>query len=110
MTSEIIGWTTYDLQSNGSIQNRIVVHDDGTISAAWTMSAELNSSWSDRGTGYNHFDGSNWTFPAPSPPFSDPRLEDSRVGWPSIIALGNGGERVMTHSTQNNVLNQCSRT
>jgi len=110
MTSEVIGWTTYDLQSNGSIQNRIVVHDDGTISAAWTMSAELNSSWSDRGTGYNHFDGSNWTFPAPSPPFSEPRLEDSRVGWPSIIALGNGGERVMTHSTQNNVLNQCSRT
>jgi hypothetical protein len=110
MTSEVIGWTTYDLQSNGSIQNRIVVHDDGTISAAWTMSAELNSSWSDRGTGYNHFDGSNWTFPAPSPPFSEPRLEDSRVGWPSLIALGNGGERVMTHSTDNNVLNQASRT
>ena len=110
ITSEVIGWTTYDLQSNGSIQNRIVVHDDGTISAAWTMSTELNSAWSDRGTGYNHFDGSNWTFPAPSPPFSEPRLEDSRVGWPSLIALGNGGERVMTHSTDNNVLNQASRT
>ena len=110
MTSEVIGWTTYDLQTNGSVQNRIVVHNDGTISAAWTMSSELNSTFSDRGTGYNHFDGSNWTFPAPSPPFSEPRLEDSRVGWPSLIALGNGGERVMTHSTDNSVLNQSSRT
>ena len=67
MTSEVIGWTTYDLQTNGSVQNRIVVHNDGTISAAWTMSSELNSTFSDRGTGYNHFDGSNWTFAAPSP-------------------------------------------
>ena len=39
------------------VQNRIVVHDNGTMSAAWTMSSELNSSWSDRGTGYNYFDG-----------------------------------------------------
>lgn len=109
MTSEVIGWTTYDLQTNGSVQNRIVVHDDGTISAAWTMSSELNAIFSDRGTGYNHFDGSNWTFPAPSPPFSEPRLEDSRVGWPSLLALGDGSERVMTHSTDNNVLNQASR-
>ena len=38
ITEEIIGYTTYDLQSNGSVQNRIVVHDDGTISAGWTMS------------------------------------------------------------------------
>ncbi len=109
MTSEIIGWTTYDLQTNGSVQNRIAVHDDGTISAAWTMSAEFNTTYSDRGTGYNYFDGSNWIFSAPQPPFPNPRLENSRVGWASIIALGNGGERVITHSTQNSVLNQCSR-
>ncbi|MDA0890634.1 MAG: hypothetical protein O3A52_05730, partial [Bacteroidetes bacterium] len=109
MTSEIIGWTTYDLQTNGSVQNRIAVHDDGTISAAWTMSAEFNTTYSDRGTGYNYFDGSNWIFSAPQPPFPNPRLENSRVGWPSVIALGNGGERVITHSTQNSVLNQCSR-
>ena len=110
MTSEIIGWTTYDLQTNSSNQNRIAVHDDGTISAVWTMSAEFNNIWNDRGTGYNYFDGSSWAFSAPQPPFPNPRLENTRVGWPSVIALGDGGERVITHSTQNNVLNQCSRS
>ena len=110
MTSEIIGWTTYDLQTNSSNQNRIAVHDDGTISAVWTMSAEFNNTWNDRGTGYNYFDGSSWAFSAPQPPFPNPRLENTRVGWPSVIALGDGGERVITHSTQNNVLNQCSRS
>jgi len=112
ITEEVIGWTTYDLQTNNSVQNRIVMHDNGTISAAWTMSSELNSTWSDRGTGYNFFDGNSWTMVVnqQNPEFPDPRLEDSRGGWPSMLALGNGGERVITHSTQNSVLNQCSRT
>ncbi|MEC9209911.1 MAG: hypothetical protein VX762_05745 [Bacteroidota bacterium] len=109
MTSEIIGWTTYDLQTNGSIQNRIVVHEDGTISAGWTMSSELNSTWDDRGTGYNYFDGSSWG-PVTGPPGPFPaRLEDSRVGWPSIIALDNGKECAITHSTQNSYINVASR-
>ena len=110
MSSEIIGWTTYDLQTNGSNQNRLVVHDNGTMSAVWTMSAEFNINFADRGTGYNYFDGSSWSFAAPQPPFPNPRLETSRVGWPSVVALGDGGERVITHSTQNNVLNQCHRS
>ena len=102
ITEEIIGYTTYDLQSNGSVQNRIVVHNDGTISAGWTMSAEFNTTYSDRGTGYNYFDGTSWgAQPAV-------RLENSRVGWPSIIALGNGSECAITHSTQNSNLNIAS--
>ena len=78
----LIGTSTYDLQSNGSVQNRIVVHSDGTISAGWTMSAEYNTTYSDRGTGYNFFDGTSWGTQPTS------RLEASRGGWPSIIALG----------------------
>ena len=105
---EVIGYTTYDLQSNSSVQNRIVTRDDGTMSAAWTMSAEFNTTYSDRGTGYNYFDGSAWQLgPTNSP--ADPRIEDSRVGWPSLLTLGNGGECVMTHSTQNSNLNKASR-
>ena len=50
MNEEIIGTSTYDLQSNGAVQNRIIVHDDGTISAAWTMSTEYNTTFADRGT------------------------------------------------------------
>ena len=67
-TTEVeIGWTSYDLINN-SVQNRILVHDDGTMSAVWTMSAELNSVWSDRGTGYNFYDGSSWSVSSPNPP------------------------------------------
>ena len=88
----VIGTSTYDLQSNASVQNRIIVHDDGTISATWTMSQEYNISYTDRGTGYNFFDGTSWGTQPTN------RLESSRGGWPSIIALGNGSEHVITHN------------
>jgi hypothetical protein len=59
-TETVIGTSTYDLQSNACVQNRILVHDDGTISAGWTMSQQYNTSYPDRGTGYNFFDGTTW--------------------------------------------------
>ena len=100
----VIGTTTYDLQSNASVQNRIVHHDDGTISAGWTTSQELNTSWSDRGTGYNFFDGTNWGMA----PLN--RLESSRGGWPSIIAMGSGKEASITHNTDNSHVNMTHRS
>ena len=103
ITEEVIGTTTYDLQSNGAVQNRIIVHVDGTISAAWTMSQEYNSSFSDRGTGYNFFDGTSWGAQPTD------RLETTRGGWPSIIALGNGGECAITHNTAGSFINNTSR-
>ena len=103
-TENLIGTSTYDLQSNGAVQNRIVVHDDGTISAGWTMSQEYNTTYSDRGTGYNFFDGTSWGAQPTA------RLESSRGGWPSIIALGNGGECAITHNTANSLINNTSRT
>ena len=103
LSETIIGTTTYDLQTNASVQNRIVVHNDGTISAGWTMSQQYNTIFSDRGTGYNFFDGNSWG----SLPFS--RLESSRGGWPSIISLGNGSECAITHNTDNSYINNTSR-
>ena len=100
----VIGTTTYDLQSNAAVQNRIVHHDDGTMSAGWTTSQELNASWSDRGTGYNFFDGTNWGA-QPST-----RLESSRGGWPSIIAMGSGKEASITHNTDNAHINMTHRS
>ena len=99
-----IGTTTYDLQSNASVQNRILMHDDGTISAGWTTSQELNAAWSDRGTGYNYYDGSNWGMQ----PLN--RLENSRGGWPSIIAMGSGKEASITHNTDNSHINMTHRS
>ena len=104
MTEELIGTSTYDLQTNGSVQNRILVHDDGTISATWTMSSVYNNAWADRGTGYNFFDGTSWGAQPTS------RLESSRGGWPSIIALGNGGECAITHNTDGSFINNTYRS
>jgi len=103
ITEEVIGTTTYDLQTNASVMDRLLVHNDGTISAVWTMSHQYSSSYSDRGTGYNFYDGTSWdTQP-------NNRLESSRGGWPSLISLGNGSEAAITHNNDNSYINNTSR-
>ena len=93
-----IGTTTYDLQSNASVDNRLIRHSDGTISATWTMSAQFAAAYSDRGTGYNFHDGSSWD------PDPTARLESSRGGWPSVLATSSGKEIAITHNTDNGYL------
>jgi len=83
--------TKYDLATNSSNQNRIYQFTDGKIAATGQMSHQ-DGGWSDRGTGYNLFDGSAWgTLPTT-------RIEDEKTGWPSIAPLGPDGEIVVTHS------------
>ncbi len=90
----ILGNTTYDLQTNASMGRRIILLPNGNISAVWTTSTENSTSFSERGTGYNNFNGTAW-FNNPSP---TPRLENSRTGWPSIGLNGNT-EWVMGHNS-----------
>lgn len=91
VAEEIIGTTGYHLQTNTATRNAIVKGSDGTIGAVWTTSAQL-SAWSDRGTGYNYFDGSAWGTPGT-------RIEGAtRVGWPNLAWPTNGSEVVATHS------------
>jgi len=104
ISETVIGTSTYDLQSNAAVQNRILVHDDGTISAGWTMSQEYTTTFGDRGTGYNFFDGTSWGTQPTN------RLEASRGGWPSIISLGNGSELSITHNTDNSYINNTHRS
>ena len=88
----VIGTTMYQLQSNAAICNRLQKHADGTISATWTWSNV--STWADRGTGYNYFDGTSWvatTFPTPA------RVENTRVGFTNVAVTGTGQEFVVTH-------------
>ena len=95
--SEVM-WTSYDLQSNGFVSNRMYQRSDGTMGVVATMSHDYNTSVADRGTGYNHYDGSSW---GASP---EVRIEanatgsDLRTGWPSIAAYGARGEIVVNHS------------
>ena len=84
-----IGTTEFDAQTYGCVQNRILKHADGTISAAWTMGT---GSFADRGTGYNYFNDTTWQA------FPTARLESSKSGWPSMT-VSNGKEVVITHSS-----------
>jgi len=89
---DVLGQTRYDLQTNYSIQNRIHFFPDGTVAGTWTTSME-DAGWTDRGTGYNYFDGTSWM------PLVTTRLETTRTGWPSIDAWNGNGEIVVAHNS-----------
>ncbi|MCF8235047.1 MAG: T9SS type A sorting domain-containing protein [Bacteroidales bacterium] len=93
----IIGETRYDLQSNSSVQNRIWAYEDGTIGATWTLGFDDGTGFSDRGTGYNYYDGSDWgTIPTE-------RVEPVKTGWPSYAPFGPNGEITCSHSSNNSI-------
>lgn len=95
---DIIGTTTYDLQSNATIQNRLYVYPDHTMVGVWTMGFETGTgnTYVDRGTGYNYYDGTSWG-DAPTA-----RIESVRTGWPSYAPLGDG-EMVISHQSSGNL-------
>jgi hypothetical protein len=91
--SILIGKTFYDLQTNASVGRRIILHDNGTVSAVWTTSSIGEANWPTRGTGYN-FKNTSWASPVSN------RFENERTGWPAIGVLesaGNKYELVMGH-------------
>ncbi len=96
--------TKYDLQTNNSSgQQRIYMHPDGTLGAVATISHEDGGAWSDRGTGYNYFNGSVWnTEPAT-------RVETTRTGWPSYQPFGLSGEIVLAHQAPPQPIKFCTR-
>ncbi|MFT6851023.1 MAG: hypothetical protein ACJATA_001841 [Sphingobacteriales bacterium] len=99
---EVIGNTTYDLQTNNSMARRILAYPDGRVSAIWTMSQEFgdaSGAFGDRGTAYNHFDGTSWG-EEPSE-----RIENNiRTGWPSIALDADGNELIISHDFVRNEL------
>lgn len=86
---QVIGYTQYDLQSNAAIDDRMA-GGGSAVSAAWTMSLELTP-FSDRGTGYNFYDGTAWG------EIAYERIESVRIGWPSIVHTASGREVVVSH-------------
>ena len=85
---ENIGGTQYDLQTNSSMQNRIYVYDDETIGGTYTLGF---TPFSDRGTGYNYYDGTAWG------EFATEEIESDRTGWPAYAPWGENGEIVISH-------------
>ena len=72
------------------MQNRLYLYNDGTLAATWIFGTG-EPGYTDRGTGYNYFDGANYGVDIPSV-----RIEDVRTGWPSYAPLGANGEIVVT--------------
>ena len=90
VSRNFIGTTYYDLQTNGSVANKVFAHPDGTVSAVWTTNGSTASS---RGTGYNYFNGSSWINDANS----TARIESVRTGWGTLTCVGNA-EIVAAHN------------
>ena len=89
-----LGNTYYDLQTNSSPGRRIVLHSDGTVSAVWTTSPDDGTGYPNRGSGYNHYDGSAWLTGR------DNKIESNgRTGWPSIMLLDDGSEMTVAHES-----------
>lgn len=89
-----IGSTYYDLQTNSSMGSRIIAHEDGTVSYAWTTCGTASSS---RGTGYNYFSNGSLV----NDFTSTARIETARTGWGNLAPLGTGteiGEIVVAHN------------
>ena len=83
--------TYYDLQTNSALGNRIAVWPDGTAAVVATWDNSGATSFTNRGTGYNYFDGSSF---GDEP---DNRVEPIKSGWPSIAPLGDG-EIIVSHT------------
>ncbi|MEI6881904.1 MAG: hypothetical protein WCK82_11325, partial [Bacteroidota bacterium] len=87
-----VGYTNYDLQSNAAVSRRIIQHSGNKISLVWTTAKTGSSgNFSDRGTGYNHYDGTNWISNNDD---ASARRENVRAGWPSIGVIQSGGKNV----------------
>ena len=85
------GTSILDVQTYSSIQQRINAFDDGTIGVTWMMSNN-STSWDDRGTAYNYFDGTEWG------EYPTERLESKRTGFPNYTDLGANGEVNVSHA------------
>lgn len=87
----VIGSTFYDLWSNSAYSDRFYRYPDGTMVATWTQGNEATS-FPDRGTGYNYYDGSAWA------PIPTARIETVRTGWGTYAPMGLNGEMVAAHN------------
>ncbi|MFM1770936.1 MAG: hypothetical protein RLZZ71_78 [Bacteroidota bacterium] len=91
-SEEYVGTSIYDLQTNNSIQNRIIA-DDAGVAACFTFSAtNSGDTYPDRGTGYNYRTAGAWQDDITQ------RVESMRTGWTSLMHPANGSEVLMNHS------------
>jgi hypothetical protein len=86
---DIVGNTTYDLQSNGGVGRRVQVQGNGEVGAVFTFAT--GTTWPDRGTGYNVTSGGVWGAPPSA------RIETSRTGFTNYLLGPDGTEYTFSH-------------
>ena len=95
-------YTTYDLQSNGFVANRMYQLKDGSVAVTATMSrSEYDEDFLDRGTGYNFADRGKvgkWGGISGIRVEAKATGEDMRTGWPTIAPYGAEGEILVNHA------------
>lgn len=89
----VVGQTEFDRPTNASNYRRIIAYPDGKITVIWPTSTDgPDASYSQRGTGYNHFNGSAWGA------ITKTRIEAVRTGYPNLDYDGvSGTEIVLSH-------------
>ncbi len=114
-----VGTSTYDLQTNNSMQRRVIVDPvTKNVTITYTGSTATDGSYADRGTGYLYYDNKFWYNAAGTivnPPImaypSSVRPENIRTGWPNPINMGSK-EIIFSHISDGtfNGINMASRT
>ena len=98
-------YTTYDLQSNSFVANRMYQAKNGNVAVTTTWSAsEFDADFLDRGTGYNFAKGGKVGQFGGTPSArieANATGEDIRTGWPTIAPYGAEGEILVNHGHKN---------
>ena len=108
---DFAGWATmlthYDLQSNGFNANRMWRYEDGSVGvvATWSQLANLT----DRGTGYDYYDGTAFIYDEYDGEPMPGRVENEKTGWPSYSQYGPDGEIVVSHTSTNTKITYYTR-
>ena len=100
VNEDVVGYTYYDLQTNGAVSNRLQKNDDGTFSAIWTFSPDASTGFPNRGTGYNYFDGIAWGA------LPNARIEPVRTGFTTLGVTQSGAEMTIQHTGTSMSLNR----
>ena len=91
-------FTTYDLQSNGFVSNRMYQQADGSVGVVATFSHESSKAATDRGTGYSFYDGEDFSEMPDRRAEANATGADIKTGWPSIAVYGETGEIFVCHT------------
>ncbi len=94
LASTLVGYTCYELQSNSAAPRNIINYADGTLSFAWTIDDACASGNANRGSGYNHWNGSALVVPGGA----TIRVETTRTGFSQIAVLPSGVETIFAHN------------